>query len=202
MAVNCYIVIDSDTRKALIIDPGDEANYLAGEIEKQKAHPVAVVATHGHFDHILAALELQLIYKIPFRMDEADKFLLDRMRTSAEQFLGRKVVELPPQVTAGLRDGDVIAFGNSALAVIPTPGHTPGSVSLYAKGCGLFAGDTIFAAGAVGRTDFAYSDTEKLLKSLRLILSLPEDTKMYCGHGDDTSVAAEKPYHKSDVFSR
>jgi hydroxyacylglutathione hydrolase len=201
MAENCYIVVDNDTQDAIIIDPGDEGDYLSDEIEKQNIHPVAVVATHGHFDHILAALDLQLIYNIPFRLSSADEFLLERMSSSAEHFLGRKVVELPPKVTGGLTDGELLSFGHSSLSVIQTPGHTPGSVSLYSKNYCIFTGDTLFASGGVGRTDFAYSSKEQLDKSLHTILQLPDNVRIYSGHGADSSVSTEKLIHQSDIFS-
>ena len=188
MAENCYVVIDTATQNALIIDPGDEADYLSGQIEKEKVHPVAIVATHGHFDHILAALELQLMYAIPFRMNSADEFLLDRMSDSAEHFLGRKIVELPPKIIGGLQDNEIISFGNSSLTVIQTPGHTPGSISLYSKDIGLFVGDTLFAGGAVGRTDFSYSSESDLNNSIKKILQLPKNAVIYPGHGEETRV--------------
>ena len=83
MQENCYVLIDSESREALVIDPGDDASYLAEQINKEEAKPVAILATHGHFDHVLAALELQLIYQVPFRMSQDDQFLLDRMSETA-----------------------------------------------------------------------------------------------------------------------
>jgi hydroxyacylglutathione hydrolase len=202
MSVNCYFIIDNTTKAALIIDPGDGADYLSGEVEKLQIHPIGVIATHGHFDHILAALELQLIYNIPFRMHSADTFLLERMRDSAEHFLGRKIVELPPKLTEGLYEGENLSFGNSTLTVINTPGHTPGGVSLYAKDFGIFVGDTLFDSGGIGRTDFTYSNSENLQNSINKILDLPDTIRIFSGHGEDTWIEKEKPYHQTKMYSR
>ncbi len=188
MGVNCYVLVDTVSRDAIIIDPGDEATYLAEKIESLKAKPVIILATHGHFDHVLGACELQLIYHVPFGMCAEDQFLLDRMRETAEHFLGHKVIELPPKITQSLRDKQVIQCGNMSLIVVSTPGHTPGSVSFYLKQDNrLFVGDTIFSDGAVGRTDFSYSDKQKLTESIQRILALPADTILYPGHGKSIS---------------
>ena len=196
MGVNCYILVDDVTRETVVIDPGDEASYLAGQLSELHARPVAILATHGHFDHILAAFELQMIYHIPFRMSAGDSFLLGRMSETAEHFLGHTIVELPPKITATLADHERIKFGGNNLAVLSLSGHTPGSVGFYCKKQQmLFVGDTIFSDGSVGRTDFSYSDSKKLEASISRILSLPDTTILYPGHGGETSVMKEKQYH-------
>jgi len=196
MEANCYVLIDPDSRQALVIDPGEEAQYIAEQLRLLHAVPCTILATHGHFDHILAAFELQMIFHIPFRLHEADTFLVKRMRESAEHFLGRAVVEPPPKVSAPLSDKEKITVGRYELTVCHTPGHTPGSVCFYAKKQHvIFVGDTIFSQGGVGRTDFSYSDAKKLNDSIRTILSFPNNTIIYPGHGDETTVIQEKQYH-------
>jgi hydroxyacylglutathione hydrolase len=196
MAENCYVVVDEKSREALIIDPGDEASYIAEQIEKREIKPIAIIATHGHFDHIMAAFELQMIYTIPFMASADDQFLLDRMHETAEHFLGHKIVEMPASITKPLVDGDVISFGDNVLKILSTPGHTPGSMSFYIKGSSaLFVGDTIFEGGSVGRTDFSYSSREALGASIKKILALPADTRLLPGHGNETTVKGEKTYH-------
>ena len=188
MAENCYLVFDKKTREAVIIDPGDDGDYLIRKITDLKLKPVLIVATHGHFDHVLAVLELKLAYRIPFLIHQRDLFLLKLAQQSAKHFLGIKVdpVPLPDRF---LKDGDEIEFGTQKLKVMETPGHTPGSICLYAL-ChpelvsgSVFTGDTVFADG-VGRTDFSYSSKEDLKKSLEKILKLPDNILVYPGHGE------------------
>ncbi len=180
MATNCYLVGDS------IIDPGDDAEYIMAHQKK----PSLVVATHGHFDHVMAAWAICLAYRIPFALHGADEFLLSRMQESAKHFLHLGAVDPPPKITRYLRDGEKIGD----LTVFHTPGHTPGSICLVGEGV-IFTGDTIFAGGAVGRTDFSYSSLADLKKSLQKIFSLPSDTAILPGHGTETSVGAEIRLH-------
>jgi glyoxylase-like metal-dependent hydrolase (beta-lactamase superfamily II) len=180
MATNCYIV------DGLIIDPGDDAEYIISHL---KTKPAMIVATHGHFDHIMAVYALQLAYNIPFVMNEADAFLLQNMRSSAMHFLKIKS-DPPPKITKFIHDGERIA----GLTVLHTPGHTPGSISLVSDEV-IFSGDTIFADGAVGRTDHEYSDSAALSRSIKKILSLPSETMLLSGHGEASSVKRERPYH-------
>lgn len=190
MAANCYLVQDSATRELVIIDPGEDANYIAEHVLKLDGIPIAIVATHGHFDHILGARELQLTFGIPFYIHAADTFLVARMPETAAHFLGRKIVETAPVADKSLADKEVLKIGNHSLIVIETPGHTPGSICLYAKKENvLFVGDTIFAGGGVGRTDFSYSEPLKLAESIHRILSFPPETRLLPGHGEEVSVA-------------
>jgi hydroxyacylglutathione hydrolase len=196
MGVNCYIAVDEFSREAVIIDPGDEASYIAEQLSTLDVKPIAILATHGHFDHVLAAFELQMIYQIPFCMSREDAFLLDRMSETAEHFLGHAIVEMPPKITTPLHDREQIAFGKSFLTVLSLSGHTPGSVGFYIKKQDvLFVGDTIFSEGHVGRTDFSYADPKKLDSSIGKIFSLPDATILYPGHGEETTVLKEKRYH-------
>ncbi|MCX6794248.1 MAG: MBL fold metallo-hydrolase [Candidatus Gottesmanbacteria bacterium] len=182
MATNCYIV------DGLIIDPGDDAEYIISHLQTK---PTMIIATHGHFDHIMAAYALQLAYNIPFVMHEADAFLLETMRGSAKHFL-HIAADPPPNINRFIKDGDKFA----GLTVMHTPGHTPGSICLYSKKNNvLFSGDTIFADGAVGRTDNKYSDKAALSRSIATILSLPSNTVLFPGHGETSNVKRERPYH-------
>jgi glyoxylase-like metal-dependent hydrolase (beta-lactamase superfamily II) len=192
MGTNCYLVVDQKSGEALIIDPGDDAEYISGEISKLDVHPTSIIATHGHFDHIMAACALQLAYNIPFFMHESDAFLLPTMQSSAKHFLSLSTVDPPPKITKFLKNQDTIAN----LTVLHTPGHTPGGICLYTKKeHTLIVGDTIFEAGGVGRTDFSYSNQAQLTASIDAILSLPPKTILLPGHGNQTSVQIEKTYH-------
>lgn len=149
MATNCYVVMDQVTRESIVIDPGDDAEHISDVLTRLGAEPTMIIATHGHFDHIMGAYALQLMYNIPYVMHEADVFLLQTMQSSAMHFLRLPHIDPPPQITKYIQDKDVLPIGNQKLSVIHTPGHTPGSVCLT-LGDVLFVGDTLFADGAVG----------------------------------------------------
>jgi hydroxyacylglutathione hydrolase len=181
MASNCYIVTSSND--SIIIDPGDDAEYITDTLIRLQVVPTIIVATHGHFDHIMASFALQVAYKIPFLIHESDAFLLNNMQSSAKHFLGISAVDPPPKINKFIRDGDIIA----GLTVMHTPGHTPGGISLVGEDC-IFTGDTLFAGGGIGRTDFSYSSAGALETSIQKILQLPKNTRIYPGHGDETRV--------------
>ena len=196
MAANCYLVQDEPSGEILIIDPGEDANYIAEHILKLGGKPTAILATHGHFDHILGARELQLTFGIPFYIHASDTFLVARMQETAAHFLSRDIIEAPPVIDGILADKQKITIGSQSLTVVETPGHTPGSICFYSqKEQVLFVGDSIFAGGAVGRTDFSYSEPLKLAASIDYILSLPGGFRLLPGHGEETSVAKEKQFH-------
>jgi len=164
MATNCYVV------DRIIIDPGDDAEYI---ISYLKTKPSMIVATHGHFDHIMAAYAIQRAYDIPFYIHEEDIFLLSRMQSSAKHFLGLKDVD-PPPIPSKIKD----------LPFIHTPGHTPGSISLVFDGF-LIVGDTVFADGSIGRTDHVYSDPYAFATSVARIRSYSKGTRVLPGHGGE-----------------
>lgn len=191
MATNCYIVFDRKTRDAAVIDPADEGGFIAEKLTALKTVLRAILATHGHFDHIVGGYELQNIFPVPLYLDPADNFLLENMKNSAEYFLGRTVVEVPPKATA-FRKKDITA-GSIRMKVLQTPGHTPGSVSFVLPDAhAVFTGDTVFADGGVGRTDFSYSSQEKLTASIKKLFLLPEKYIVYPGHGEKTTIGQEK----------
>ena len=183
LSTNCYLVYDEKDGEAIIIDPGDAGDYLAQQVLELKLLPQAIVATHGHFDHLLAAEELKLIFDVPFLIHRADLFLVKRVGDSAKYFLGVRP-ELVVKPERFIKEDDEIIFGKERLKVLETPGHTPGGICLYGKGV-LFSGDTLFSGG-VGRTDFAYSSNSDLQKSLEKLRKLPPDTVVYPGHGPST----------------
>lgn len=189
LKTNCYLVISEG--RCIIIDPGDDADFIQRIITDEDVVPLKIIATHGHFDHILAAGELKLAYGIPFLMHKEDEFLLSRMKSSALHFSGIRA-DFHPKVDEYLREKSKIRITyHESLLTIHTPGHTPGSISLYSKVAkSIFVGDVIFDGGVVGRTDFAYSSSKDLKKSVAKILKLPLKTKVYSGHGDETTISA------------
>jgi hydroxyacylglutathione hydrolase len=194
LACNCYVVGDPITKQAIVIDPGGEADELASEIVAQGLSITAIVATHAHFDHLVAAQRLRELTGAPFHLHDEDAPLLDWYQESGRLFLG---VELPspPEIDTRPAEGDVLTAGATRLEVIHTPGHSPGSLSLLERGgegSALFAGDVLFA-GSVGRTDLPGGDTQTLVDVIRgKVFTLGDDVTVYPGHGPSTTVAREK----------
>lgn len=196
MQENCYLVFDSETLKTIIIDPGDDADYIERIIADNRLVPQLIIATHGHFDHIMAVTELKLAYNIPFKIHKNDEFLVKNMQNSAKHFLG-VVADPPPIIDAFLNPKSGIKIGSIKLEIIETPGHTPGSCCFYSKKENiLFTGDLLFAVGGVGRTDFSYSETKLLEESLKKIFKLPSETTIYPGHGGSSTLKEEISYHQ------
>ncbi|MGH2752491.1 MAG: MBL fold metallo-hydrolase [Actinomycetota bacterium] len=190
LACNCYVVGDEATREAIVIDPGGDADDLAAVIVEQRLNVTAIIATHAHFDHIIAAERLRALTGAPFMLHDDDRPLLDWVQESGRLFLG---VELPPppEVDTRVAEGDRVVAGGVELQVVHTPGHSPGSVSLVTTD-GLFSGDTLFA-GSIGRTDLPGGDMQALLRAVRSkLFKFEESLTVYPGHGPTTTIAAER----------
>ena len=200
LQTNCYIVFNEKSKEAIIIDPADDGVFLTEKIIELKLKPIAIVATHGHFDHILVSLELKLNFKIPFLISQKDFFLVKEARKSAIYW-----TSIDPKLEAAkpdkfLKENDIIKIGNEEIVVIETPGHTPGGICLYSKKSNfLFSGDTIFK-DTVGRTDFSYASKKELEKSAEKLLKLPKKTIVLPGHGEETSIAEFQKYWQSHKF--
>jgi glyoxylase-like metal-dependent hydrolase (beta-lactamase superfamily II) len=175
---NCYLVEDETTKEALIVDPGDEAEKILEVIKKNGLKPRYIVNTHGHFDHITGNLKLKEKTGAPVLSHELDAFLI------------ALTLPLPPDNF--LKDGDRLKVGRLTFTVIHTPGHTPGGICLYCeKEKTLFSGDTLFY-GTTGRTDLPYASEKDMGISFKKLLTLPDETKVYPGHGQPTTIGQEK----------
>lgn len=175
-AANAYIIDGK-----YIVDPGDDITALRNAVEK----PEAILLTHGHFDHMLAAELLQQENDCRVYVHPADKAMLNDERLSAYN-PAASVLPQPKNISATDYPEELFGF-----RVIHTPGHTPGCVCLYNEAEKvLFSGDTLFRAG-FGRYDLPGGDMHKLMESLRLLLSLPGDTRVYPGHGEMTTIYDE-----------
>lgn len=191
LKTNCYLLIEGDA--CVLIDPADSADFILEKIQRQNLRLACLVATHGHFDHILSAGEIQLSYDIPLYIDKNDEFLVKRLNATAQHFLGYDPVALPPKKTTFFPENDQdIVIDPFSFRLMHVPGHTPGSVALYfPKEQSIFTGDTLFKE-AVGRTDLSYSDKAELKKSLQKLMKLPDETTVYAGHGAQTTIGEER----------
>ena len=198
-AENTYVVYDDDTKECVIIDPGcsneGEENELFGYIDSHRLKPLMVINTHGHIDHIVGNTAVKKRYGIPVAAhpNVKDDFL--RSRQQAQMFGLSFMVdcELPDR---DLEDGEVVKVGESTLEVISTPGHAMGSISLYAEIEGwVFTGDALFCR-SIGRTDFPGGNYEQLRTNIiERLFHLPDDTEVYSGHGESTTIFDERKYN-------
>lgn len=192
LQVNCYLLGCAQTRQAVVIDPGDNAPTIQAALRKHGLTLSAILATHAHFDHLLAARPLQEATAAPLYLHDADRSLLAMLRPITQAWLGHDPGE-PPQVSGELTPGRPIVFGAEALEVRATPGHSPGGVTLvHHASRRAFTGDALFAGG-VGRTDLPGGDWPTLLAAIRSqILTLPDDYIILPGHGPTSTVGAER----------
>lgn len=185
--VNCYVAYDEGASEAAVIDPGDEFERIADLLDRQGITPKYTFLTHAHYDHICAAGELKYKYGAVIIMHEEEKETYSMTKTLCLSW-GFTEDDFPdPDML--VTEGNKIVFGGNAFEVLHTPGHTPGSICLYRKGT-LFTGDTLFRRSA-GRTDLPGGNAEKLECSLKRLMSLPPDTRVCCGHGEETTIGEE-----------
>ncbi|MFQ5705857.1 MAG: MBL fold metallo-hydrolase [bacterium] len=188
-AENCYMVGCEETREAVVIDPGDEIAKILDRIEDRALNIKYILLTHAHLDHVKEVQTFKRSLPVPILMHAADQFLLDNLPAQAAAF-GLTTSGIP-HVDVNIDEGDEIAFGQLRFKVLHTPGHSPGSVSFVASNA-AFVGDALFA-GSIGRTDLPGGDYDLLMKSIReKLLTLPEATEIYPGHGPVSTIGHEK----------
>jgi hydroxyacylglutathione hydrolase len=192
---NCYLISSKD-QESIIIDPGDESDKIIQTIENNNLKPRIILLTHGHFDHILAAKEIQTKYKIEVLAHPDDQFLIDDLEAEIQKFIPGYKTFKPPQVNYSLLSNSSINYLDYEIKLLHLPGHSPGSVGFYFPHQSLvFSGDVIFAGGGIGRYDFPYASYADLKTSINKILDLPTNTIIYSGHGSSTSVTKEMIYY-------
>jgi len=190
LQTNCYLLVKEN--ECLLVDPADDASFLLEEIQRRSLKLVGMIATHGHFDHIMAVGEIQVSLGTSLYIHNKDIFLVKRLRESAKHFLGHEPVIIPVTKITQIKNAPIV-IGTFTFEVIETPGHTPGGCCFYfPEEQSVFTGDTLFK-NAVGRTDLSYSSKKDLSTSIyRLIELLPEETIVYPGHGETTTIMDEK----------
>jgi len=190
--VNCYLVTCKKTNKAAVIDPGDNAEDILKVIRSRSLDVEYILLTHGHFDHLGGVAPIKEATKANVLLHKNDQYLVDSASQQAELF-GLPAPELF-EVDQYVDQSDVVEFGNLKATVLATPGHSKGSVC-YLFENSIFVGDTLFYGG-VGRTDLEGGSFEQLLHSIQSkLFSLPEDIRVYCGHGPSTTIGREKKYN-------
>lgn len=192
---NCWIVGSRQRGEACVIDPGDEPETILSLARDMGVRITRVVASHAHLDHIMAARAIVEATGAPFLMHQHDIPIADNMPTAAQMWLGH---EVPPAPTpdAFPVDGDDLEVAGVTLKVLHTPGHTPGSLCLYAADAGLlFSGDTLFRE-SIGRTDLPGGNTHQILQSISArLFALPESTRVLPGHMQETTIAHERAHN-------
>ncbi|KPK77023.1 MAG: hypothetical protein AMJ79_04740 [Phycisphaerae bacterium SM23_30] len=192
-ATNCYVVRESNaTKECLIIDPGYGAEPLVELLQTKKLQPQRILLTHGHCDHIAGIKLLRKKFgAVPVCISKADAPMLSNDKKNLTWMTGNLLrLDEPEEM---FEPGDTIYLGALEFEVLSTPGHTPGSVSFYcAREKVVFVGDALFA-GSIGRTDFPGGDLQALLKGVReQLFTLPDETRVYTGHGPATTTGMEK----------
>lgn len=190
---NCYIVSNKN-KDCLIFDPGEEGTRIVKELRNNGLKPLAILLTHTHFDHIGAVEALREVFEIPLYVHEKEvDWLADPLKNGSGKYaeLPNYIVKAPDEAHILRAEGE-LTIGNFTFDVVHTPGHSPGSVSFIFKEDGFaIVGDTLFER-SIGRTDLIGGSTQVLLKSIHdKLLTLPEDTIIYPGHGGYTTPAAE-----------
>ncbi len=194
LQVNCFIIADESSKKAIVVDPGDEPDRITDVIKENNLFVEYVICTHGHFDHVGAVTELKQETGAKVLIHKEELEIYNGAKDMAA-FWGYDLDPLPePDVL--LKDGADIAVGNLRFKVLHTPGHSPGGMCIYGEEI-IITGDTVFA-GSVGRTDFYGGDINKLKESFKRLMSLPENTKVLPGHGPETTISREK---MENIFS-
>ena len=189
LEANCWILVAEGAQKAAVIDPGGAGPAILEAVQQLDATVGAVLLTHGHFDHMTAAVELALGSDAPIYAHAADAPMLARPQDQMPGFVDESVRGVEDM--RAVAEGDEIEVGGLRISVRETPGHSPGGVCYLTEGA-ILTGDTLFAGG-IGRTDLPGGDHKQLMASIRdKILSLPDETTVYPGHGPASTVGDER----------
>ena len=191
---NCYFMINTETKKGLIIDPGEQPDTLLRRMKADDFTPEAILLTHGHFDHVMGVEKIRQETGVPVYLHEAERTTL--RDTIAQMFPQMNKSGLTVPVDVWMSGEPVLDLAGFQIKVYFTPGHTSGGVSYYFPNEGvLFSGDTLFA-GSIGRTDFPGGSYSTLIRSVEeKLFPLPAKTKVYPGHEGETTIGHERSYN-------
>ena len=193
VATNCYLIINKETKEALLIDPADNALRISNVIEENVCTLKAILLTHGHFDHIMALNELKKRYNVPVYAHEEEKDVLKQSSLNMSGMIGQIYTT---QADIYVKDGEHLKLAGLDIIVLHTPGHTKGGVCYYLpEKKVLMSGDTLFHC-SIGRTDFPTGSMSQLVRSVKeQLFVLPDDVQVYPGHDSVTSIGYEKQYN-------
>ena len=194
LGANCYLLINEETKDTVVVDPGGHSKKFTAYIEEEKLNLVAILLTHGHYDHMMAVNELRQEWKIPIFASKAEKETLSNPEINLSlEWEGRGYTV---EADEYLEDGQEIELAGSKIRMYLTPGHTEGSCCYYFEEEELLmSGDTIFE-GNCGRCDLPGGSFAQMQISLHKIIDhLPQEVQIYPGHGNETSIRHEKSYN-------
>ncbi len=194
LSENCYVVSD-ETQECVIIDCGayfpEERQAIVDYIRKGGYKPVHLLVTHGHLDHNFGNDTIYKEFGLKPEVAAGDEKLMKTLPQQAETFYQMKIEDTFPPIGVLFDDGEQVHFGNHTFLVMPTPGHSRGSVTFYCEQEGVaFTGDTLFSS-SIGRTDFPGGSMFQIINSLRLLAQLPDKTRVFPGHGGETTIGEE-----------
>ena len=190
-AANCYIVMDEISKDIILIDIGGDAEDIIKEVKNLNGNVRGIILTHGHVDHVSGVLDFKEEYDVPVYLSHKDEELMIQGTYIYGSFNDKRA-------DFSLKEGEVITLGSIKINVLETPGHTPGGVSFVIED-NVFTGDSLFY-GSIGRTDLSGGNYGELIDSIKdKLLVLPEETKVYSGHGPMSTVGNEK---RSNPFLR
>ena len=190
---NCYFAINDDTKEMIIIDPGASPKQLAERARMEGCTPVAILLTHGHFDHATAAEELAKEFGIPIYAHEDEKETLEDAELNASWMMGDSLVF---HADVFVKDEEELDLAGFHIRVLHTPGHTVGGCCYYFPYENVvFSGDSLFCT-SIGRTDFKKGSTSDLIRAIKeKLMTLPDRTTVYPGHNDVTTIENERMYN-------
>ena len=193
VSTNCYFIVNVSTKETIIVDPADSPTTIESVISENGLKPQAILLTHGHFDHILAANHIKDRFNIPVIASDYEKNIIEDSRLNLSLSFGETVGLKADEY---VQDGALLDIAGFSIKVIHTPGHTEGSACYYFSNEDiLISGDTLFYE-SVGRSDFPTGNSLQLICSIKeKLLILPEKTIVFPGHGDSTTIEHEKRYN-------
>ena len=199
VSTNCYLIYNQKSREAVVVDPADNGAFVLNKCRELQVKPVAVILTHGHFDHILAVEDICRAFSCQVYAGREEDRLLQDSSMNLSTIMGTERTIVCADVL--VKEKDELSLAGFKWNVLETPGHTAGSVCYYIPSEQvLFSGDTLFA-GSLGRTDLPTGDQKAIVSSIReKLLPLPEETKVFPGHGEGTTIGRERRYNPVRMY--